>query len=112
MKLKRFLLRYYPPGIILEYEQGGELRNKPVDLLSLSPDSDVEALVDQVVRQEALVSESRKPQVRDAVSLSPPRRSPHPPSTPPPILASPPLSAAFPHPHPHPRGSCASLCTS
>ena len=25
MKLKRFLLRYYPPGIILEYEQNGEV---------------------------------------------------------------------------------------
>ena len=25
MKLKRFLLRYYPPGIILEYEQSGEV---------------------------------------------------------------------------------------
>ena len=27
MKLKRFLLRYFPPGIILEYEQGGEVRS-------------------------------------------------------------------------------------
>ena len=70
MKLRRFLLRYYPPGIILEYEQvhphprplqpdhdpnldpgpspnrdpeqGGELRNKPVDLLTLTPESDLE----------------------------------------------------------------------
>ena len=25
-KLKKFLLRYYPPGIILEYELAGELR--------------------------------------------------------------------------------------
>jgi hypothetical protein len=25
MKLKRFLLRYYPPGIILEYEQQNEV---------------------------------------------------------------------------------------
>ena len=29
MKLKRFLLRYYPPGIILEFEQAGELKTKP-----------------------------------------------------------------------------------
>ena len=29
MKLKRFLLRYYPPGIILEYEQQGEVRRRP-----------------------------------------------------------------------------------
>ena len=64
MKLRRFLLRYYPPGIILEYEQGGELKNKPVDLLTLTPESDVEVLVNQVVRQEALISENRKPQLR------------------------------------------------
>ena len=64
MKLRRFLLRYYPPGIILEYEQGGELRNKAVDLLTLTPESDLEVLVNQVVRQEALISENRKPQLR------------------------------------------------
>ena len=29
MKLKRFLLRYYPPGIILEYEQQAEVRRRP-----------------------------------------------------------------------------------
>ena len=26
MRLRKFLLRYYPPGIILEYEQNGEVR--------------------------------------------------------------------------------------
>jgi dynein assembly factor with WDR repeat domains 1 len=36
MKLKRFLLRYYPPGIILEYESNEELRQKTIDLLELS----------------------------------------------------------------------------
>ena len=64
MKLKRFLLRYYPPGIILEYEQTGELRQKAVDLLTLSPETDVEVLVNQIVWQEALISEQRKPQLR------------------------------------------------
>ncbi|KAL7990874.1 hypothetical protein Chor_014304, partial [Crotalus horridus] len=36
MKLKRFLLRYYPPGIILEYIQSGELKTKSIDLLDLN----------------------------------------------------------------------------
>lgn len=36
MKLKRFLLRYYPPGIILEYESKGERKTKDIDLLDLS----------------------------------------------------------------------------
>ena len=38
MKLRRFLLRYYPPGIILEYEQKDRTRNKKeIDLLNLTP---------------------------------------------------------------------------
>ena len=97
MKLKRFLLRYYPPGIILEYEQHGEvftsccsqlmhlkvsltsqaslchscflvqMRNKHIDLLDLTPETDVEVLVNQIVRSEPLISDSRKPQLRKLV---------------------------------------------
>jgi hypothetical protein len=67
MKLKRFLLRYYPPGIILEFEQAGELKTKSVDLLTLTPETDVEVLVNQVVRTEPLISENRKPQVRKLI---------------------------------------------
>ncbi|CAB1347755.1 unnamed protein product [Coregonus sp. 'balchen'] len=40
MKLKQFLLRYYPPGIILEYEKGGALKSKSIDVLDLSPEWD------------------------------------------------------------------------
>lgn len=39
MKLKRFLLRYFPPGVILEYElrdKSKELRE--IDLLNLTPE--------------------------------------------------------------------------
>jgi len=37
MKLKRFLLRYYPPGIILEYlRTNGQMETKSIDLLNLS----------------------------------------------------------------------------
>jgi len=37
MKLKRFLLRYYPPGIILEYELRDATREmKEIDLLHLT----------------------------------------------------------------------------
>jgi len=38
MRLKRFLLRYYPPGIILEYEQSNVLKTKSIDLLDLKPE--------------------------------------------------------------------------
>lgn len=37
MKLKRFLLRYYPPGIILEYDlRDGTREMKEIDLLHLT----------------------------------------------------------------------------
>ena len=60
MKLKRFLLRYYPPGkflqsmnilleadgaiycllsgILLEYEQSGQIKSKSIDFLDLRPE--------------------------------------------------------------------------
>eukprot|EP00955_Chlamydomonas_euryale_P002843 30103-Chlamydomonas_euryale.AAC.3 len=42
VKLRKFLLRYYPPGIILQYERDGVMMQKPVDLLDLTPDADIE----------------------------------------------------------------------
>jgi dynein assembly factor with WDR repeat domains 1 len=39
MKLKRFLLRFHPPGIILEYlRKSGEIETKSIDLLNLNPE--------------------------------------------------------------------------
>lgn len=39
MKLKRFLLRYHPPGIILEYlRKSGDVETKSIDLLNLTPE--------------------------------------------------------------------------
>ncbi|CAN0433737.1 unnamed protein product, partial [Ectocarpus sp. 12 AP-2014] len=68
MKLKRFLLRYYPPGIMLEYELRDRSREmKEIDLLHLSPESDVDVLVNQIVFEEPLISENRKPQLRRLV---------------------------------------------
>jgi dynein assembly factor with WDR repeat domains 1 len=68
MKLKRFLLRYYPPGIILEYELRDKSREmKEIDLLHLTPDADVDVIVNQIVFEEPLISESKKPQLRRMV---------------------------------------------
>merc|ERR1712164_8115 len=67
MKLKRFLLRYYPPGIILEYEQADELRNKSIDLLNLSGETDVELILDQIIQHEPLIKESRRAQLRKLI---------------------------------------------
>lgn len=45
MKLKKLLLRYYPPGIILQYEdKDGSIKHKPIDLLEITPDVDLEVM--------------------------------------------------------------------
>jgi dynein assembly factor with WDR repeat domains 1 len=41
-KLKKLLLRYYPPGIILQYSINGCMKQKPIDLLDLNADTDLE----------------------------------------------------------------------
>uniref|UniRef100_A0A3Q1DEQ5 Dynein assembly factor with WDR repeat domains 1 n=1 Tax=Amphiprion ocellaris TaxID=80972 RepID=A0A3Q1DEQ5_AMPOC len=67
MKLKRFLLRYYPPGIILEYEKGGYLRTKSIDLLDLTPETNPDELVVEIRQSEPLITESRAEQVKHLV---------------------------------------------
>lgn len=65
MKLKRFLLRYYPPGIILDFELKDKTREmKEIDLLQLSPEVDVDVIVNQIVFEEPLITESKKPYLR------------------------------------------------
>ncbi|KAF1794716.1 G-protein beta WD-40 repeat [Phytophthora cactorum] len=54
-----------PAGIILEYElRDGTREMKEIDLLHLTAESDIEVLVNQIVFEEPLISESRKPQLR------------------------------------------------
>lgn len=68
MKLKRFLLRYFPPGIILEYlKKNGEIETKSIDLLNLTPETDVDVLVNQILFEEPTISEARKPQLKKLI---------------------------------------------
>ena len=64
MKLKRFLLRYFPPGIILEYQRtNGEIETKSIDLLNLTQGTDIDSLVSQILIEEPMISEARRPQL-------------------------------------------------
>jgi dynein assembly factor with WDR repeat domains 1 len=64
MRLKRFLLRYFPPGLILEYERrDGSHNTTCIDLLQLSHGTDLSLLADQLVAEQPLISETRKPQL-------------------------------------------------
>lgn len=39
-QVKKLLLRYFPPGLIMEYEDCGVRKQKAVDILDLSCESD------------------------------------------------------------------------
>jgi dynein assembly factor with WDR repeat domains 1 len=68
MRLKRLLIRYFPPGIVLEYaRKSGEVETKAIDLLNLTPDTDVEVVINQIAWEERLISESKKPVLRKII---------------------------------------------
>jgi dynein assembly factor with WDR repeat domains 1 len=65
MKLKKILIRYYPPGITLEYvRSNGEVESKCIDLLNLSKDTDIDDLISEIMTEEPLITESKRPQIR------------------------------------------------
>ena len=54
-KLEKILVRYFPPGIILEFKDSdGYIDNKSIDLLNLSENSDIPYLVQQINEKEPL----------------------------------------------------------
>lgn len=72
MRLKKLLLRYYPPGIILEVSRVDDLGReetlqKSVDLLTLTPETNVDVTVNHLMRQEPLIPEKRRETVRALV---------------------------------------------
>ncbi|TGZ55738.1 WD repeat-containing protein 69 [Temnothorax longispinosus] len=58
MRLLKFLLRYFPPGLALEYTQGGDIKTKMIDLLDLSAETDVRALAESIKAAEPIITES------------------------------------------------------
>ena len=54
-KLDKILVRYFPPGIILEIKDSeGYIDNKSIDLLNLSENSDISYLIQQINEKEPL----------------------------------------------------------
>jgi dynein assembly factor with WDR repeat domains 1 len=54
-KLEKLKVRYFPPGLLLEFiDEDGFVDNKSIDLLNLSQNSDVQYLVEQINLKEPL----------------------------------------------------------
>uniref|UniRef100_A0A8B9L248 Dynein assembly factor with WDR repeat domains 1 n=1 Tax=Astyanax mexicanus TaxID=7994 RepID=A0A8B9L248_ASTMX len=51
-------------GIILDFEKGGQLRTKSIDLLDLTPECDVNEVLLEIRRVEPLITVSREEQVK------------------------------------------------
>jgi dynein assembly factor with WDR repeat domains 1 len=52
MKLKKILIRYFPPGITLEYvRSNGEIESKCIDLLNLSKDTNIDELITEIMAE-------------------------------------------------------------
>ncbi|XP_017790200.1 PREDICTED: dynein assembly factor with WDR repeat domains 1-like [Habropoda laboriosa] len=58
MKLLKFLLRYFPPGLALEYTQGQDVKTKMIDLLDLSAETDIRALAESIKAAEPVITEN------------------------------------------------------
>ena len=68
MKLKRFLLRYYPSGIVLEFtRKSGEVETKSIDLLNLTAETDIDVLISQIISEEPLITEAKRPTLRKLI---------------------------------------------
>ena len=62
MKLKRFLLRYYPSGIVLEFaRRNGDIETKSIDLLNLNAETDIDVLINQIISEEPLIGTQKTP---------------------------------------------------
>jgi dynein assembly factor with WDR repeat domains 1 len=52
----------------LEYlRKSGEVETKSIDLLNLTLETDIDRLIDQILLEEPLISEARKPQLKKLI---------------------------------------------
>ncbi|EPY26749.1 WD domain-containing protein [Angomonas deanei] len=64
MRLRCFLLRYYPPGITLEYEtSSGQVGQKTIDLLTLTPTTNLDRLATEIIQAEPLLTDKYRDHV-------------------------------------------------
>ena len=60
-KLDKIQVRFFPPGIILEFKDNlGIVENKTIDLLNITKESDVTYLVQEIIKKEPLTSKHSK----------------------------------------------------
>ena len=72
MRLKRFLLRYYPPGLTLECERAdGSVVSRTIDLLHLTPDTNLDECISDILNSEPIIKEKRRPHMKALLQRAP-----------------------------------------
>jgi|UniRef100_K3WPY0 dynein assembly factor with WDR repeat domains 1 len=66
MQLRRIYLRYFPPGLRLEYAlSSGAVERKTVDLLHVSAESNIQHVVAQLLAREKLLTKAVAPKLSE-----------------------------------------------
>lgn len=66
MQLRRIYLRYFPPGLRLEYAlSSGQLQRKTIDLLHVSAESNIQYVVSQLLEREKLLTNAVAPKLKE-----------------------------------------------
>ncbi|CAI6360797.1 unnamed protein product [Macrosiphum euphorbiae] len=63
MKLNKFYIRYYPPGIVFEYQKQRKIKQKILDLFDIEQETNVEKLAAQIASDEPLITPKILPQL-------------------------------------------------
>ncbi len=72
MKANKYLVRYYPPGIIVELvSEEGETETRSIDLLDLNEDSDPERIALSILLAEPSIPQSKSSRVVKMVQSKP-----------------------------------------
>lgn len=60
VRLRKFLLRYHPPGLILVYEHNGTQQQKTIDLLDFTATTNLDLLVHGIMASEPIIPSGKQ----------------------------------------------------
>lgn len=68
IKLRKFLLRYHPPGLVLVYENNGTQQQRTIDLLDFTATTNLDLLVHEIMVAEPIIPSSKQQLLKDLLA--------------------------------------------
>ena len=59
-KLKRMMIRYFPPGLVIEKEENGKLVSLELELFDLNAEADIEVVANRIIHEEKAIKMNKK----------------------------------------------------